>query len=47
MNFNICLNGINDVDVMHCANKQMLGADIKVPIDVDGCIESKSVRCLY
>ena len=33
--------------LFYCADKQTFGADIKVPIDVDGCVESKSVRCLY
>ena len=39
-------DGINDVDVFYCADIQPFDADIKVHIDFDGCIESKSVRCL-
>ena len=27
--------------------KQTFGSAIKVPIDIDGCVESTSVRCLY
>lgn len=38
---------INDVDVIYYADNQTFGYDIKVSVDVDGCIESKSMRCLY
>ena len=31
----------------HTLKKQAFGADIKISIDVDGCLESKPVRCLY
>ena len=27
--------------------KMAFGADIKISIDVDGCLKSKPVRCLY
>ena len=40
-------NEINDVDVICCADKQTIDADIKVTVDVDGCVESNSVRFLY
>ena len=40
-------NGVNDTDIISCADKQTFGADIKVPTDIVGCTESKSVRCLY
>ena len=35
-------NGINDVDVIYCADKQTFGANIKVHFHVGGCVESKS-----
>lgn len=40
-------NGINAIDVNCCADKQTFGADIKVSIDIDGYVGSKSVRCLF
>lgn len=39
-------NGINDLDIIYYTDK-LAFVDNKVSIDVGGCIESKSARCLY